>query len=79
MDSKAANQAVPSYTTSKALREIHYAIKTLQNINKNIILHWTPSHVGLSGDDATDNLAKKGIALHQSRGIPCLLYTSRCV
>ena len=43
--------------------DILYCRKLIRNLtaqNKEIVLHWIPSHCGIVGNEMADNLAKKG-------------------
>ena len=54
-DSQAAIQALTSYNPTHPL--VRRIVDTLQH--SNVILHWTPSHSGVPGNELADKLAKE--------------------
>ena len=62
VDSKSAIQKITSQNASESatVTDIRNSLKLLTKINKKIHFQWVPSHIGLSGNELADNLAKKG-------------------
>ena len=65
VDSKSAIQSIASnrQPIDSTVKETKDAINLLSKQGKTIILQWIPSHVGISGNETADLLAKKGTTL----------------
>ena len=73
-DSRSSLEALKSTATSKYSSQEEHAYRIteiLQERNFSISLQWVPSHIGLAGNEAVDNIAKDAHALPTT--IPCPL------
>ncbi|GFV91035.1 RNase H domain-containing protein [Trichonephila clavipes] len=66
-DSKAAIFAVNSNSppASSNIRDYEKLLQSLSEYSKQIVLQWIPGHCGVTGDEFTDHLAKKGAFIQQ--------------
>ena len=68
-DSQAAIGAIGNYLIPAASKEIvdcRRFISSLTRLQKRVILQWIPSHCGIPGNEAADQLAKRGTQILQS-------------
>jgi ribonuclease HI len=66
VDSKATIQAINNFKkANEAIEKIRSAYQILMAQGNYVILQWIPSHVGLTGNEQADYLAKKGTAIKQ--------------
>jgi ribonuclease HI len=66
VDSKAAIQAINNFKESnETIEEIRSPYQILTAQGNCVILQWIPSHVGLTGNEQADYLAKKSTAIKQ--------------
>ena len=73
-DSRSSLEALKSTATSKYSSQEEHAYRIteiLQERNFSISPQWVPSHIGLAGNEAVDNIAKDAHALPTT--IPCPL------
>jgi ribonuclease HI len=68
VNSKAAIQAINNFKkTNETIEEIRSAYQILTAQGNYVILQWIPSHVGMTGNEQADYLAKKGTAIKQKQ------------
>lgn len=79
-DSKAAIQALAcTQVSSRLVSECRQLKLTLQSSGKNIRLAWVPGHVGVSGNEMADELARIGSSLRPIAPEPILPLGPACV
>ena len=63
-DSLSALQSLTNGPTDLRTQQLHNSLRTLSD-NNRVVLQWMPAHVGISGNETTDRLAKAAAKLPQ--------------
>ena len=73
VDSQAAMARLQNCMGNQIIQRALKAAAQLQRTGVHVRIQWCPSHIGISGNEMADRLAKKGL---ESPNISCYAYTS---
>jgi ribonuclease HI len=74
-DSRSALQAMLVYNSENILvQDIQELVHELAENQVNILFCWVPSHVGITGNERADNLAKAALGIER-QGIPSVFFS----